>query len=1004
MKKGFLFSIVAMLLSGFWFGGVSLATTSISVNTTSVDFGTVVKWFTDAQSDAVLRPVIITNDWDTTVKLNTTSSHWNDWPFGIYWYDTTAEIAPGWTQEIRLRLAPSSSFASIIGNYSTNYVFSATNIEDDTNIDTVSVAATSQLVEPVAQVWENKYATLQAAISAASEGDTITLLNDVTLTNDVRISKNINLNMGWHTIDGNNAWAIIFSWATSEISNWTITSTDPTYAVLYIQYWANVTIKDWTYSNQNVPVIVLSNSTATINGWTFTSTKESWISVAGGWNVIINDATVNAQEAWVLVTNWSTATISGWTFTTVDNFVVWTNGRSDYAWSTITINWWEFNWNILTDWFIACWIYVANNDTVTVNWWTFNVPNWVWIVARGWITNVSKDVVFDVSSNESLVWKVWDSNIRVPNNKEVVIDLASGYPGSNEWDFKVTAENVTVVEWATPTQYDVKFAEWNNTLTVKKANDILVVDTVTAEEWYQWYNWDETSPYVFNAAITDNVTLTSRINQYTVSFDANAEWVTNPVSQEINHWEKATDPEIENAWNILLWWFNGEDKFDFETPVTSDLTLTAKWEAMISTWEAKIDDDTENWAWMVVEAEAPATPVTAASAVQSSNSTATVQWEVELDVYNDANWDWVKDDGAPISDRVNFTKAVLVRIPVNSWSSVKIKVKHNWVGQTFGIDWLATASGDCNNWVASSNVYDGSARSVNSWYAEIWTCSASTFVAYTEVTNPTSSSNTSWWWGGWGGSSSSYSCKSLPANAVVNNTSKPKKDTNYSYSTDTGVVCTFQCKTGYTRNEKDEKCEKSSETLTDTDKEGAEKVDTTDTSDTAFEDLRKVLDDGYNVEFHNAYNFAFKNGITTMPNIQAADMNSPLTRIAMAKMLSQYAINVLKKTPDTTKTISFPDVSAELDAEYNNGVTLAYQLWIMWVNIENFRPDDLVTRAEFVTALSRMLFGLADGENLYYETHMQKLLDENIITVDNPNMHELRGYVMIMLMRSVKNN
>jgi hypothetical protein len=58
-------------------------------------------------------------------------------------------------------------------------------------------------------------------------------------------------------------------------------------------------------------------------------------------------------------------------------------------------------------------------------------------------------------------------------------------------------------------------------------------------------------------------------------------------------------------------------------------------------------------------------------------------------------------------------------------------------------------------------------------------------------------------------------------------------------------------------------------------------------------DNKKVLDDGYTVEFHNAYDFAFKNGITTMDSIGNAEMNSPLTRIAMAKMLSQYAINVL---------------------------------------------------------------------------------------------------------------
>jgi hypothetical protein len=67
-----------------------------------------------------------------------------------------------------------------------------------------------------------------------------------------------------------------------------------------------------------------------------------------------------------------------------------------------------------------------------------------------------------------------------------------------------------------------------------------------------------------------------------------------------------------------------------------------------------------------------------------------------------------------------------------------------------------------------------------------------------------------------------------------------------------------------------------------------------------------------------------------MNTIREANMDAPLTRIAMAKMLSQYAINVLGKTPDTTKVVpNFPDVDAKLDADYDNGVTLAYQLGIM---------------------------------------------------------------------------
>ena len=165
-----------------------------------------------------------------------------------------------------------------------------------------------------------------------------------------------------------------------------------------------------------------------------------------------------------------------------------------------------------------------------------------------------------------------------------------------------------------------------------------------------------------------------------------------------------------------------------------------------------------------------------------------------------------------------------------------------------------------------------------------------------------------------------------------------------------------------------------------------------------------AYNDNYSKEMNDAYQFAYKNGITTMPSIDEADMTGWLTRIAMAKMLSQYAINVLGKTPDTTKVVpNFSDVPTELNAEYNNWVTLAYQLGIMWIGIEKFRPFDLVTRAEFGTALSRMLYGLADWEwDSWYKTHLDKLMEEKIITVDTPDLQELRWYVMIMLMRSAQ--
>ena len=169
-----------------------------------------------------------------------------------------------------------------------------------------------------------------------------------------------------------------------------------------------------------------------------------------------------------------------------------------------------------------------------------------------------------------------------------------------------------------------------------------------------------------------------------------------------------------------------------------------------------------------------------------------------------------------------------------------------------------------------------------------------------------------------------------------------------------------------------------------------------------------ISDNSYTNEQKEAYAFAKENGITTMLTIQKADMNWKLTRIQMAKMLSQYAINVLWQTPDTSKTIKFKDVTSKKDADYDNWVTLAYQLWIMWQNMPNnrFRPNDEVSRAEFVTALSRLLYQTTDGEykstSKYYTPHMAKLYNEWIINNADPSMKERRWYVMIMLMRSAK--
>ena len=165
-------------------------------------------------------------------------------------------------------------------------------------------------------------------------------------------------------------------------------------------------------------------------------------------------------------------------------------------------------------------------------------------------------------------------------------------------------------------------------------------------------------------------------------------------------------------------------------------------------------------------------------------------------------------------------------------------------------------------------------------------------------------------------------------------------------------------------------------------------------------DQNEIMDNWYTREFNNAYKFSYKNKITNIKSIKKAGMNSKLTRIAMAKMLSQYAINILWKSPNMSLTCTFNDVPYNLDLQYDNWSKLACQLWIMGTNMSSFRPNDTVTRAEFATALSRMLYWLEDWVDKYYSTHLNKLYNEWIISSTDPKIKELRWYVMLMLMRS----
>ena len=89
---------------------------------------------------------------------------------------------------------------------------------------------------------------------------------------------------------------------------------------------------------------------------------------------------------------------------------------------------------------------------------------------------------------------------------------------------------------------------------------------------------------------------------------------------------------------------------------------------------------------------------------------------------------------------------------------------------------------------------------------------------------------------------------------------------------------------------------------------------------------------------------------------------------------------------------------------------LACQLGLMGVNAAGkstttFNPNEEVNRAQFGTVLSRALWGdkYNNEGTLFYTKHLNALKAKGIMkNIALPNEKELRGYVMLMMMRAVK--
>lgn len=174
----------------------------------------------------------------------------------------------------------------------------------------------------------------------------------------------------------------------------------------------------------------------------------------------------------------------------------------------------------------------------------------------------------------------------------------------------------------------------------------------------------------------------------------------------------------------------------------------------------------------------------------------------------------------------------------------------------------------------------------------------------------------------------------------------------------------------------------------------------------------------YTTELNQAYSYACELGITTIPNIMKADMDGPMLRKYLAKMISVFAVKIVWLLPDNTRKCTYDDVSEE-NKELQYYMKLSCALGLMGLNADGtpdhiFNPNQPVTRAIFWTVFSRLLFrdtyNVKNEEEVHtqpdywYRNHLNALKHNKIMNVINtPLMIELRGWVMLMMMRADKN-
>jgi len=143
------------------------------------------------------------------------------------------------------------------------------------------------------------------------------------------------------------------------------------------------------------------------------------------------------------------------------------------------------------------------------------------------------------------------------------------------------------------------------------------------------------------------------------------------------------------------------------------------------------------------------------------------------------------------------------------------------------------------------------------------------------------------------------------------------------------------------------------------------------------------------------YKYAKEHELTSATSSTDFRLCDPITRIELAKIITQYAINIAMLTPDETRVCTYTDM-ASASIEERSFARMSCELGLMGLEYNGipahiFDPYAHVSRAMMSTIFSRLLFGNAYNGNAqnWYIDHMNALKKSGILKMIGDPMDDL---------------